>query len=99
MTRAALALATVLLLPACAVGVARVTPDGACEARGVALGRASIAAYRYEGSGATQSEGESTSTDLETNPCARLDGGSGSAGLWGAIGGVVGAVAGWLAAP
>jgi len=79
-----------LLCFGCAAGVATSRPDGSCEVRGVALGRAEIASYR----------GRTDVDDPKAQmKCAALHGGTGSSDFYDAISAAVGAVVGWLAAP
>jgi hypothetical protein len=69
------------------------SPDGSCTVRGIALGRAQLAAFR-SGSEETRTEGKDDDTYAARELCASVGGGSGSAGFWGAWGAVVGALAG-----
>jgi hypothetical protein len=83
-------LAAVLTL-GCAIGGATLNPDGSCEVHGVALGRAEIVAY-YANGQSTMSEDPNTETRAETNVCARIGGGTGSAAWWAAAGAAFGAL-------
>ena len=86
-----------LALSGCALGVVTMRPDGSCEARGLALGRAELAAYRPQ-SVSTYNEDPNTETRSESELCARVGGGSGSASWWGFVGALVGAIAAALPA-
>jgi hypothetical protein len=69
------------------------SPDGSCTVRGIALGRAQLAAFR-PGSEETRTEGKDEDTYSARELCAQVGGGSGSASWWGAFGAAVGALAG-----
>lgn len=79
-----------LLCCGCAAGVVTSRPDGSCEVRGVALGRAELAAYRE------RSEHDDAKAAAK---CGALHGGAGSSDFYDAISAAVGAVIGWIAAP
>ena len=86
-----------LLLCGCAAGVETVRADGACEVRGIAFGRAAIAAYRP--GGAIERDQEAAKTgELEEDVCVRLTGGQSTSTFVDALSAAVGVVFGYLAA-
>lgn len=81
------------MLLACASGTVVMNADGSCVVRGIVLGRAEIVAYRA-GSTEVRALDDNDETSDAKELCARVGGGAGSAGLYGAWGAFIGMLAG-----